>query len=89
MNSYVVTIRVYLVYHSTARLTIDGVEIMSSGCSWGDLHDKTIRLAGGGHQITVEFTDSGYADQLRLAYSGPDTLRKVINVMFLPRTYFS
>ena len=56
---------------------------MSSGCSWGDLHDKTIRLAGGGHQITVEFTDSGYADQLRLAYSGPDTLRKVIYVMFL------
>ena len=60
-----------------ARLTIDGVEILTSGCSWGDLNDKTIHLAGGGHQITIEFTDSGYADQLRLAYSGPDTLRKV------------
>lgn len=46
------------------------------GCSWSDLQDATIYLAGGGHQITVEFTDTGYMDQLRIAYSGPDTLRK-------------
>ena len=47
-----------------------------SGCSWSELQDATIYLAGGGHQITVEFTDTGYMDQLRIAYSGPDTLRK-------------
>lgn len=40
------------------------------------MQDATIYLAGGGHQITVEFTDTGYMDQLRIAYSGPDTLRK-------------
>ena len=58
------------------RLIIDGVEIISTTCSWSDLKDKTIYLAGGGHQITIEFTDAGYMDKLRLAYSGPDTLRK-------------
>jgi len=60
----------------TGRLKIDDVEVFTSGCSWSDLMDATIYLAGGGHQITVEFTDTGYMDQLRIAYSGPDTLRK-------------
>jgi hypothetical protein len=60
----------------TGRIKIDDVEIFTSGCSWSDLLDATIYLAGGGHQITVEFTDTGYMDELRIAYAGPDTLRK-------------
>ena len=30
----------------------------------------------------IEFTDTGYADQLKLAYSGPDTLRKPTQIPF-------
>lgn len=66
----------------TARVKIDNIEIFKSGCSWSELLDATIYLAGGGHQIVIEFTDTGYADQLKIAYSGPDTLRKPTQIPY-------
>jgi len=66
----------------TARVKIDNIEIFKSDCSWSELLDATIYLAGGGHQIVIEFTDTGYADQLKIAYSGPDTLRKPTQIPY-------
>ena len=66
----------------TAKLYINGELVISTGCDWGRSKVHTVKkvLEAGHHKVAVHYADDGWADRLRVTYSGPDTLGKEVVV---------
>ena len=60
----------------TAKLYINGELVISTGRDWGRSKVHTVKkvLEAGHHKVVVHYADDGWADRLRVTYSGPDTL---------------
>lgn len=57
----------------SAKLVIDGLSVLDSGCVWDATKSGTMNLTTGRHHLQLVYTDDGWPDTLRLSYSGPDT----------------
>lgn len=59
----------------TAKLFIDGHEVLHTSCSWGPgmVWTGVVSLPAGSHALVLQWADDGWADRAILTFMGPDT----------------